>query len=72
MGFDEYIDRNQYPTLKWGKAFLAEHFRNEEAIPMSVADMDIKSPPTVERMGTLLTNLTIYSIKSKKDIDKKE
>jgi cysteine-S-conjugate beta-lyase len=47
MSFDETIDRNVYPTLKWRKAFLAEHFGNEDAIPMSVADMDVKSPPAV-------------------------
>jgi len=47
MDFDEQIDRNQYPTMKWSRAFLAEHFGNEEAIPMSVADMDLKAPPTV-------------------------
>jgi len=47
MNFDEHIDRNQYPTMKWSRAFLSEHFGNEEAIPMSVADMDIKAPPTV-------------------------
>ena len=47
MNFDEYIDRNEYPTLKWSRAFLAEHFGNEEAIPMSVADMDMKAPSAV-------------------------
>jgi len=47
MNFDEYVDRNEYPTLKWSKAFLSEHFGNEEAIPMSVADMDLKAPSTV-------------------------
>jgi cysteine-S-conjugate beta-lyase len=47
MNFDEQIDRNQYPTMKWSKAFLTEHFGNNEAIPMSVADMDLKSPPSV-------------------------
>ncbi|MGD1994146.1 MAG: MalY/PatB family protein [Anaerolineae bacterium] len=47
MNFDEYIDRSQYPTLKWSKAFLLEYFGNEEAIPMSVADMDMKAPPAV-------------------------
>ncbi len=47
MNFDEHIDRNQYPTMKWSRAFLSEHFANEETIPMSVADMDIKAPPTV-------------------------
>jgi cystathionine beta-lyase len=47
MNFDEIIQRDQYPTLKWGKAYLAEYFGNEHAIPMSVADMDIKAPPAV-------------------------
>lgn len=47
MNFDEHIDRNEYPTMKWSKAFLAEHFGNEEAIPMSVADMDLKAPLSV-------------------------
>ncbi len=47
MNFDKFIDRNEYPTMKWSKSFLAEHFGNEDAIPMSVADMDIKAPPAV-------------------------
>jgi len=47
MNFDEQLDRNEYPTMKWSRAFLAEHFGNEEAIPMSVADMDLKAPPSV-------------------------
>jgi len=47
MNFDEKIDRNLYPTLKWSRGFLAEHFGNEEAIPMSVADMDLKAPASV-------------------------
>ncbi len=47
MNFDEYIDRNEFPTLKWSKSYLAEHFGNENAIPMSVADMDLKAPRAV-------------------------
>lgn len=47
FNFDEDIDRSEYPTLKWSKSFLAEHFGNEKAIPMSVADMDLKAPPAV-------------------------
>jgi len=47
MNFDEHIDRNEYPTMKWSKTFLAEHFGNQEAIPMSVADMDLKAPLSV-------------------------
>lgn len=47
MNFDAHIDRREYPTLKWSTSFLAEHFGNAEAIPMSVADMDLKAPPVV-------------------------
>ena len=47
MKFDEHIDRNQYPTMKWSRAFLLEYFGTEEVIPMSVADMDLKTPPSV-------------------------
>ncbi len=47
MNFNQHVDRREYPSLKWSKAFLAEHFGNEEAIPMSVADMDLKAPPAV-------------------------
>lgn len=47
MNFDEHIDRHQYPTMKWSKAFLAEHFGNKNAIPMSVADMDFPAPSSV-------------------------
>jgi cystathionine beta-lyase len=31
--------------MKWSSAFLSEHFGNGDAIPMSVADMDLKAPP---------------------------
>jgi cystathionine beta-lyase len=47
MNFDENVDRHEYPTMKWSRAFLSEHFGNEDAIPMSVADMDLKAPPAV-------------------------
>jgi cystathionine beta-lyase len=47
MNFDEYIDRRTYPSLKWSKSFLSEHFGNQDAMPMSVADMDLKAPPAV-------------------------
>ena len=47
MNFDEYINRYEYPTLKWSKSFLKKYFGNGDALPMSVADMDLKAPPTV-------------------------
>jgi len=47
MTFDQPVDRRQYPTMKWSKMFLADHFGNTDVIPMSVADMDLKAPPPV-------------------------
>lgn len=47
MDFDRPIDRSTVPTLKWDRGYLAEHVGNEDAIPMSVADMDLASPPVV-------------------------
>ena len=47
MNFDETIDRTAVPTLKWDRAYLTRHFGNEDAVPMSVADMDLPSPPSV-------------------------
>lgn len=47
MGFGQPIDRNEVPTLKWSRAYLGEFFGNEDAIPMSVADMDVQAPPAV-------------------------
>ena len=47
MNFDEYIDRNQYPTLKWRASYLEAYFGNADAIPMSVADMDLSAPLVV-------------------------
>lgn len=47
MNFDEIIDRNDFPTMKWDRAFLADHFGHAEAIPMSVADMDLPAPAAV-------------------------
>lgn len=47
MDFDERIDRNDVPTLKWSLSYLAEFFGSEDAIPMSVADMDLRAPPAV-------------------------
>ncbi len=65
MNFDEIIDRNEYPTMKWSKSFLAEHFGNEEAIPMSVADMDLKAPPSVIEQLQKRVAHGIYGYESK-------
>jgi cystathionine beta-lyase len=47
MNFDPIIDRNIYPTLKWRKSQLREHFGNDEALPFWVADMDFPAPDGV-------------------------
>ncbi len=67
MNFDEIIDRNEYPTMKWSKEFLSDHFGNEEAIPMSVADMDLKAPPTVIEQLQKRVAHGIYGYESKPD-----
>lgn len=45
--FDQPVDRMQYPTMKWNKASLEEHFGNPEALPFWVADMDFPAPQAV-------------------------
>ena len=47
MNFDQQIDRNQFPTMKWGQNFLQNFYGNADAIPMSVADMDFPAPTAV-------------------------
>ena len=67
MNFDEIINRNEYPTLKWSKNFLLEQFGNEKAIPMSVADMDLKAPPAVIEQLQKRVAHGIYGYESKPD-----
>ncbi len=47
MNFDQQIDRNQFPTMKWSQSFLQNFYGNSNAIPMSVADMDFPAPTAV-------------------------
>jgi cystathionine beta-lyase len=47
MDFDQVIDRSEYPTLKWNKSLLIEHFGSEDVLPLWVADMDFLAPPVV-------------------------
>ena len=47
MNFDQIIDRNEYPTLKWNKPLLIEHFGSEDVLPLWVADMDFLAPSVV-------------------------
>jgi cystathionine beta-lyase len=47
MQFDQIIDRNQYPALKWQRSQWEEHFGSDDLLPFWVADMDFKVPPPV-------------------------
>jgi cystathionine beta-lyase len=47
MRFDQTIDRQAYPTLKWSPPLLKEHFGNDKALPFWVADMDFRAPEIV-------------------------
>jgi cystathionine beta-lyase len=47
MDFDQIIPRDRYPTLKWSKRLLTEHFGNDEVYPFWVADMDFRAPDAV-------------------------
>lgn len=65
--FDQIIDRNEYPTFKWNKPALMEHFGNDEALPFWVADMDFQAPDVV--IDSLLKRAKhgIYGYEYKKD-----
>ena len=67
MDFDKVIDRNEYPTLKWSKSMLIEHFGSEDVLPLSVADMDIQAPSVV--IEALLKRVThgIFGYEYKSD-----
>ena len=47
MNFNQIINRNEYPALKWSKSLLTEHFGNDGVLPFWVADMDLKAPDVV-------------------------
>ncbi len=47
MNFDQHIDRNEYPSMKWRKEAIADLFGNPDALPFWVADMDIAAPAVV-------------------------
>ena len=47
MSFDEEIDRQIYPTLKWRESMLKEHFGSSDVLPLWIADMDFRAPPGV-------------------------
>ena len=67
MNFDQIIDRNEYPTLKWNKPLLTEHFGNDGALPFWVADMDFRAPDVV--IDSLLKRVDhgIFGYEYKKD-----
>lgn len=47
MDFDHKTDRTVYPTMKWDKSRLLEHFGNDDLMPFWVADMDFPAPDAV-------------------------
>jgi cysteine-S-conjugate beta-lyase len=47
MKFDQSIDRNIYPSMKWNKASWQEHFGSDDLLPFWVADMDFPAPKVV-------------------------
>ncbi|MCP4421928.1 MAG: pyridoxal phosphate-dependent aminotransferase [Chloroflexi bacterium] len=47
MNFDQLVDRNKYPSMKWRKEAIADLFGNPDALPFWVADMDLSAPPVV-------------------------
>jgi cystathionine beta-lyase len=67
MNFDQSIDREEYPTLKWNKSLLTEHFGNDRALPFWVADMDFRAPDAV--VDSLLKRVEhgIFGYEYKKD-----
>ncbi len=67
MNFDQIIDRNEYPTLKWNKPLLTEHFGNDGVLPFWVADMDFQAPDVV--INSLLKRVEhgIFGYEYKKD-----
>lgn len=65
--FDDFIDRNVYPTMKWNKAQLAEHFGNAEALPFWVADMDFPAPDVVVESLQQRARHGIYGYEYKPD-----
>ena len=67
MNFDQIIDRKEYPTLKWNKPLLTEHFGNDGVLPFWVADMDFQAPDVV--IDSLLKRVEhgIFGYEYKKD-----
>lgn len=65
--FDERIDRTTYPTFKWHKPALNEHFGNDAALPFWVADMDFKAPDVVIDALQKRADHGIYGYEYKKD-----
>jgi cystathionine beta-lyase len=45
--FNEVIDRKGTSSTKWSAATLEETFKNKEALPLWIADMDFKAAPAV-------------------------
>ena len=67
MNFDQIIDRNEYPTLKWNKSLLTEHFGTDGVLPFWVADMDFQAPdPVIDSLHKRVEH-GIFGYEYKKD-----
>jgi len=65
--FDKIIDRQLYPTQKWNRADLNQHFGNADALPFWVADMDFQAPPAVIESLLARAKHGIFGYEYKKD-----
>ena len=67
MNFDQVIDRTQYPTLKYARSQLVEHFGSDKVLPLWVADMDLLAPPAVVEALLERAQHGIYGYECKTD-----
>lgn len=67
MSFDQVIDRDQYPTLKWHRPSWEEHFGTDDCLPFWVADMDFAAPPKIIESLQARVEHGIFGYEYKKD-----
>ena len=67
MDLNRIIPRDQYPTLKWSRRHLSEHFGNDGALPFWVADMDFCAPDVVIESLVKRAEHGIYGYEYKPD-----
>lgn len=67
MTFDQEINRQVYPTLKWRESMLREHFGSDDVLPLWIADMDFEAPPVVRAKLKERAEHGIYGYEYKSD-----